>query len=366
MIFAVLTGTLGDFYNVILKRSELFCSCCGGLIGSISGESVMIRSQRLIRVDPRFLVSVCIGDTKDKGDHDVSHEHLPHVLMVENTLTSPILPMGFQSVQNGHILTEPCPFSLNIFPSIPSARDIHSLFSLSGPLPSRLRDLITGNNRAEHTTGVSRAVSIGSENIVSVAQSPTTPAPIKTADAPETINESDANNTEVQENVVLNTSVPSVPSSVNTVDDVRDKIIQHLRAKMARSYNNERNASPVTYVFEPISTQIANANAAENVLVQSEMDLTSDPFAPIPSDVANTTTAETILSQSENVPISNTGDFVPMRPEDFDAYLQQQPSTSTDVYEPPVKKMMIQQRAYELASFPSVSARNYMPSVSLN
>lgn len=52
--------------------------------------------------------------------------------------------------------------------------------------------------------------------------------------------------------------------------------------------------------------------------------------------------------------------FVPMDHDDFDNYIREQPSTSSNVYEPPVNQMIVQQYAHEFASNVHIPEHSYV------
>lgn len=75
----------------------------------------------MIRVDPTNLVTVCIGNITNNAGESIPHQHLTHMMMAENNVLSPILPIGLQSIRFGHVLPEPCPYALNLLPQSASA-----------------------------------------------------------------------------------------------------------------------------------------------------------------------------------------------------------------------------------------------------
>lgn len=129
MSLLVLRGLLANFINIIPFKSDAYCGACGAIVGSaLLNGSVEIRSQHLIRIDPRWLVSVCLGRTSENGVL-IPHMHFPLMATFINLPANPILPLQVRSIRNGILLKDTCPFARNFIDNPPCAPFSEQFFS---------------------------------------------------------------------------------------------------------------------------------------------------------------------------------------------------------------------------------------------
>lgn len=144
---SVLGGTMANFINIIAQSSDAYCGACGALVGSaLSNGCLEIRSQHLIRIDPRWLVSVCLGQTRENGVL-ISHQHFPLMATFINLPTAPILPLQIRSIRNGMLLSETCPFARDFIENPPSAPFSEQFFT-NNRVPTREFVNLTGSTQS--------------------------------------------------------------------------------------------------------------------------------------------------------------------------------------------------------------------------
>lgn len=108
--FPVLVGNESQFFNIKIKNAQVYCAYCKAYIGTASNKMsfVIIKHKRLIRVDPRYIISLCNGQTRDESDNVVEHGHISVVASLETQITAPIRRLRYLSMDNGRILPRPC------------------------------------------------------------------------------------------------------------------------------------------------------------------------------------------------------------------------------------------------------------------
>lgn len=110
---------------------------CKGHIGSVGNAKtdnriLIVRRYRLVRVDPRYLISICLGATHDQNNNIIPHSHMSNVGTVENAITARILPVELRSLRRGQLLNELCPHARNLLdiPALtPIVREFLSIHS---------------------------------------------------------------------------------------------------------------------------------------------------------------------------------------------------------------------------------------------
>lgn len=102
----------------------------------------MIRRFKLVRIDPRFLISVCFGDIHDRNGNILYHRHMSHVATVENDPNTPVRQIELRSVQNGLLLPVPCIYARDLVHT-PTFTSIDQQF-LSINLPTIAGELVRG------------------------------------------------------------------------------------------------------------------------------------------------------------------------------------------------------------------------------
>lgn len=117
--FIDLFGAPNRFFNIRTHEKSVYCTFCKGWVGSQSeyDDDVMIRRFRLIRIDPRYLITICIGDTHDRRGNIIYHQHMSQVATVEKIPGTPVLPIELRTIQNGLLLLGPCPYARNLIQS---------------------------------------------------------------------------------------------------------------------------------------------------------------------------------------------------------------------------------------------------------
>lgn len=70
-----------------------------------------IRHTQYVRIDPRYLLSFCIGPIHNASGHIVPHFHSRQVASVQHSLDAPISPVELLNFRNGRRVTPPCPFA---------------------------------------------------------------------------------------------------------------------------------------------------------------------------------------------------------------------------------------------------------------
>lgn len=116
-MFTVLFGSENSFINIRIHESKVFCTSCKGQIGGTRASEpvIYIRHYRLRRVDPRYIVSVCLNNSAFTDD-TVPHQHSYFGATLERDYVAPILPLEFRNLRDGRMLTELCPRSQNFMP----------------------------------------------------------------------------------------------------------------------------------------------------------------------------------------------------------------------------------------------------------
>lgn len=115
-------GPSACFVNLRQHKEHVYCTFCKGVVGNVKDkgeetEHFQLRHHRLIRVDPRYTYSICLGRTHDPQLNPISHLHLLHSATVEHEISAPILPVELRSIRGGHQLDNPCPFATNYLPT---------------------------------------------------------------------------------------------------------------------------------------------------------------------------------------------------------------------------------------------------------
>lgn len=116
---ADLYGPPNRFINIKIHEKEVYCSHCKGLIGMQHkfDDDTLIRNFRLVRIDPRYLMSTCVGVLRDQNGNLIHHQHTSSVATVESEPTAPVIPLELRSIQNGLFLAEPCVYAKHIIDS---------------------------------------------------------------------------------------------------------------------------------------------------------------------------------------------------------------------------------------------------------
>lgn len=184
-LFAVLTGNRSDYVNIILDNNFVFCHPCGASIGRVFPNGVIvIRHARFARVDPRYLLSYCVGRIHDASGNIIPHRHLPHMATMENSVTASILPVELISYRNNRRLNTRCPFANN-FQIHPEDTSLAQRF-ISANMPRTSTETIDSSVRTDANVLVLSNTSTSSVNTndnntntaTSVAQVVTTNAPV--------------------------------------------------------------------------------------------------------------------------------------------------------------------------------------------
>lgn len=293
-----LSGVQADFNNIITRDKEVYCSACGALIGSVSAnDNITIRTPTLIRVDPLSLVSVCIGDINNNTELS-PHQHLSHMLMIDNRIVSPILPIGLISIRDGRVLPEPCPYALNVLP----------------------QDVMTPRSFSNSTQ---RVIELSTEV--------------------------------VSDNIDSNTNI-------NVLDErpSRQRTMKLLRSVVKKRLNKKLRAQKIR------AKNVRLSIAASERTVATEPPTTECQMSTN-EDVATSATEPQEISQVLDVEPFSTVDHgidaylqTPMDRSEFDRYLQNQPSTSSNIYEPSVNQMIMQQQLYGLTPNLGVTEHSYV------
>lgn len=118
-----LRAPLSGFVNIKLRGGKVFCASCKGHIGYVGEGGVpataIIRHFRLVRIDPRYVISVCHGRLRNDDCAPMPHNHLSHVASVERSIDSPISPIELRDYEAGHLLAVPCPYSRDLMLNVP-------------------------------------------------------------------------------------------------------------------------------------------------------------------------------------------------------------------------------------------------------
>lgn len=239
--------------------------------------------------------------------------------MTESSILAPILPIGLQSIRDGRILQEPCPYALALLPrGFSSHMSPQAMASASTVLPNA---------------------------------NATVPEPSQTPPI---------NDTSIDTSVsILNASETVARTATQTATQRvdRKKIIVKLRSVVKRRMNSIRRILAK-------NAQLFTARKSTEATIQPEAAekqlATTDEVAPANVETQTTSEAPALASSPINNPDTETSSFTPMDRREFNIYLQEQPSTSSNVYEPPVNLMVVQQQAHELASSVSVPEHSYV------
>lgn len=113
LIFADLFGAPNRFFNIKIHEKDVYCTFCKGCVGNQHkfDDDLIIRNFRLIRIDPQYLISICIGATLDRNGNVLYHQHMSQVATVERDPDTPVEPIQLRSLRGGLLLTEPCIFA---------------------------------------------------------------------------------------------------------------------------------------------------------------------------------------------------------------------------------------------------------------
>lgn len=140
-IYADLFGIPERFFNTKIHERWVFCAWCKGYIGQLknSDNDVMIKHFRLVRIDPRYLVSICVGQTHDRRGNIMYHQHTTQVQTVENDPRTPVVPMELRSIRGGLLLPRPCVYARELLCSPPITLLDQNSLSVNLPQPIELK-----------------------------------------------------------------------------------------------------------------------------------------------------------------------------------------------------------------------------------
>lgn len=148
--FSVLAGEQSEFVNVLVQGEFVYCHPCGGYIGRIEGGLIVVRHARFVRIDPRYLLSYCVGRYRGDDGVIIQHRHIAHMATVVSRITSPIAPVELISYRNGRRLDVRCPFA-NYFRARPTeshtANQFHAQETIDQPIDLSMP---TSNNPIEN------------------------------------------------------------------------------------------------------------------------------------------------------------------------------------------------------------------------
>lgn len=259
------------------------------------------------------------------------------MMMVENGITAPILPIGLQSLTNGHIMPEPCPYSMNVMPCGSEARAM-------GAAPTNVDVSIQRNasvvSEANTPIVIDPDVEIHDNRggVVDVASNP-----VSTSIECET-----AAGSEKKSNDTLKTR-----SSQDKRIILKLKSI--IKKRLAKKFQFKKSKKNVVAVNLTVDSPIA-----------SELPVTEYHLPDPIESLAIEQSVGNIVTSQANIEQTTTGtesSFAPMPRNDFVNYLEQQPSTSTNVFEPPVNRMIEQQQSYGFISNVNSSEHSYVSSI---
>lgn len=77
------------------------------------------RNFKLVRIDPQYLISICIGETHDRRGNIVYHQHLSQVATVEKDPDTSVQPVAIRSIRGGMLLIRPCIFARELLHTPP-------------------------------------------------------------------------------------------------------------------------------------------------------------------------------------------------------------------------------------------------------
>lgn len=317
--FLVLSGRENDFYNIVIdyyhatdnKNSneadtKVYCTSCGGLIGFFKNDVVTIQQQRLIRVDPLHLITVCVEDAQNSARGTASHQHITHMMMIENGLASPIIPISLQSIRGGQVLPVPCPESLNNFPREPEVY-----------FPNALQ-LNTTPNENSTTTNIAGSI-----------------APILIDSDLEALND-DENNNQITAPVVAIEPSEQEIALCGAVAAIEPEVVVHTDREIASTI--QRTRPKKKKVILKLRSILKKKHAKQNRVKKSV----------------------SISLPTEQTTISDASTFIPVPSETFTSFLDQQPSSSSNIYDPSTTQMLVRQRAHELASNVVIPEHDYV------
>lgn len=151
ILFSGLMGHRSEFHNLKSSESRVYCTWCSGLLGAETknGSIVVIRRRKLIRVDPKYAISICTGKTHDDGGRLISHGHLSSIASVDNPLNAPLERVQFKSMRNGSFLKELCPFARKMCSEPPSSPIVQRFFDIhNAPVPLSIPPILISDDEA--------------------------------------------------------------------------------------------------------------------------------------------------------------------------------------------------------------------------
>lgn len=124
ILYLLCTDVLGvpsRFINLAVRNGNVYCTFCKGCVGSQASpeNDIKLRRFKLVRVEPRFMFSICVGTTHDRHGNLVPHEHMTQVATVDSNPESPTVPIELRSIRNGLFLNEVCFYARYILNSPP-------------------------------------------------------------------------------------------------------------------------------------------------------------------------------------------------------------------------------------------------------